>query len=380
MKPITRDCLSPLVACFFALLAGLLCSADKALAWGKTGHEIVAEIAMRTLSEPARQQVKQCLENVTPEKASVWMDEMRSDHDYDFMKPWHYINIPEGQAYQVSGEENIVSMLTQASRELRHRNTLCADQARKDLMILFHLVGDLHQPLHDGYASDKGGNDIKLDFEGVPSNLHWIWDDQIIQQQHISLEDCLKLKGGLSEGAIRTLTQVDFVRWMTESRAHLPEVYSFKGNTIDAAYSAAHSDLIRTQLLYAGLRLGALLESLFNGASPVANAKTPASDQQKTIRPEDAQQYIGKDVTICGKVYGGKFLAQAKGTPTLINMGAAYPASPFTMVIFGEDRSRFSYTPETFLDGKDICVTGKVKLFKGKAEIVVSDPGQIKLP
>jgi len=380
MKRLARGCFRPLPACFFAFFMGLLFSAVQALAWGKTGHEIVAEIAMRSLSDAARQRVIQCLGSVSPEQASVWMDEMRGDRDYDFMKPWHYINIPEGQSYSPSDEENIVTMLAQASRELRHRNTLCADQARKDLMILFHLVGDLHQPLHTGYSSDKGGNDIKLDFEGMPSSLHWIWDDQIIQQQHITIEDCLRLQDGLDKQQVRTLTRLDFVQWMTESRAHLTEVYSFKGNTIDAVYSAAHSDLIRKQLLYAGLRLGALLESLFSGTATSGIGKAAVAGTQRGIRPEDAHQYIGKEVTVCGKVYSGKYLAQSKGTPTLINMGAAYPASPFTLVIFGEDRSRFSYKPEEYLEGKDICVTGKVKEFKGKAEIVVSEPEQIKLP
>lgn len=363
------------------LFCSLLSCPLMSLAWGKTGHEIVAEIAMGTLSDHARQQVMQCLGPVSPESAAVWMDEQRSDPAYDFMKPWHYINIPEGQSYKPGNEENIINSITIAYRELQHRNTLCEDQARKDLMILFHLVGDLHQPLHTGYASDRGGNDIKLTFDGVPVNLHWAWDDLILQQQHITLEQCLELKRGLGAQELKAITAMDAVQWMQESRALLPEVYRFTGNEIGGAYAAAQAHRIRKQLLYAGLRLGALLQALFpdtpQGAT-LAGASVNAAGH--TISPEEAPQYIGKEVTVCGKVYGGKFLAQAKGTPTLINMGAAYPNSPFTIVIFGESRNRFSYKPEEYLNGKQVCISGKVKEFKGKPEIVVSAPDQISIP
>lgn len=367
----------PVLFLFCCLLACPLLS----LAWGKTGHEIVAEIAMSTLNDNVRQQVIQCLGPVSPASAAVWMDEQRSDPAYDFMKPWHYINIPEGQPYKPGNEENIINSITIAYRELQHRSTLCEDQARKDLMILFHLVGDLHQPLHTGYASDRGGNDIKLTFDGAPVNLHWIWDDLIIQKQHITLEQCLELKRSLGERELKAITATDAVQWMEESRALLPEVYRFTGNDIGGAYAATQEARVRKQLLYAGLRLGALLQVLFPGtpqgtAVPEASGKTAGY----TISPEEAQQYIGKEVTVCGKVYGGKFLAQAKGTPTFINMGAAYPNSPFTVVIFGESRNRFSYKPEEYLNGRQVCISGRVKEFKGKPEIVVSAPDQIRIP
>lgn len=42
-------------------------------------------------------------------------------------------------------------------------------------MFLFHFFGDLHMPLHvEDYA--KGGNKVKVDFDGHTDNLHSIWD------------------------------------------------------------------------------------------------------------------------------------------------------------------------------------------------------------
>jgi hypothetical protein len=48
-------------------------------------------------------------------------------------------------------------------------------------------------------------------------------------------------------------------------------------------------------------------------------------------------------------------------------------------VIKGEDRSKFKGQPEVDYKDKNICVTGVLVDFKGKPEIVVSDPSQIKI-
>ena len=65
-------------------------------AWGRTGHHLIAEIAASIMNESAKANVQKYLGNISFEEASVWMDEMRSDHQYDYMKPWHYINIEKG--------------------------------------------------------------------------------------------------------------------------------------------------------------------------------------------------------------------------------------------------------------------------------------------
>lgn len=103
---------------------------------------------------------------------------------------------------------------------------------------------------------------------------------------------------------------------------------------------------------------------------------TTAGAQTK-IKAAEAAGYIGKKVTVCDKVFGVKFLDKAKGQPTFLNVGAAYPNSPFTVVIFGETRKTFSGTPEKLYTGKNICVTGTVKEYNGKPEIVVEKQDEI---
>ena len=99
----------------------------------------------------------------------------------------------------------------------------------------------------------------------------------------------------------------------------------------------------------------------------------------QTISPADAAKRVGDSVTVCGRIYGGRYFETSKGSPTLLNMGDAYPASPLTIMIPGEVRNRLGYIPEAELKDKNICVRGRVILYKDKAEIIIYDISQLEV-
>lgn len=90
---------------------------------------------------------------------------------------------------------------------------------------------------------------------------------------------------------------------------------------------------------------------------------------------DSATQYIGKSVTVCSQVFGIK----ATDKVVLINLGAAYPASPLTIAILAKDFANFTTPPAEFYKNKKLCVTGIVELFKNKAQIVITKPEEISL-
>jgi hypothetical protein len=98
---------------------------------------------------------------------------------------------------------------------------------------------------------------------------------------------------------------------------------------------------------------------------------------QTTIAATDAAKHTGEKVTICDKVYGGKFLSSAG--ITLIDIGGAHPNEAITLLIKADDRKKFTGNPEETLKGKAVCITGTVIEYKGKPEIVITDPAQIKI-
>src|ERR1700693_5754450 len=101
----------------------------------------------------------------------------------------------------------------------------------------------------------------------------------------------------------------------------------------------------------------------------------PAPQHQKLSAPE-AKDHIGETATVCGKVVSTRYAGSTKGQPTFINLDKPYPGQIFTIVIWGNNRSKFG-APETDYKAKRICVTGKITEYRGAPEVVVGDPHQV---
>ena len=120
-----------------------------------------------------------------------------------------------------------------------------------------------------------------------------------------------------------------------------------------------------TKKMHTLLVLGCLL------AAATAYAADP-------LGPADAVNRIGEEATVCGEVTGAKFSSHRKRKPTFIDFGPPHPNHLFTALIWGENRDKFDYVPES-LFGKTICVSGTITEHKGKPEIKVSEPSQIRM-
>jgi DNA/RNA endonuclease YhcR with UshA esterase domain len=96
---------------------------------------------------------------------------------------------------------------------------------------------------------------------------------------------------------------------------------------------------------------------------------------QTKIPVDSVSSHIGEKAIVCSEVFGVK----ATEKMTFINMGASYPNSPLTIVIFAKNLPNFKETPASLYDNKKICVTGTLEDYKGKTEIVVTQPDEITL-
>lgn len=99
----------------------------------------------------------------------------------------------------------------------------------------------------------------------------------------------------------------------------------------------------------------------------------------QSVPAKDALKSVGKTITVCDKVYGGIYMSRSGSQPTFLNVGAAYPNSPLTILIWGNDRKKFKWKPEEYFKDKKVCITGEIKKYNGKAEIIVTDPSQITI-
>ena len=241
----------------------LITASEKVFAWGKTGHELVAQIAFHFLDDSTKNLIKDYLGNLSIEEAANWMDESKGNTYYNFMRTWHYLDMEKGEKYTPSSERNILTVLHSAIVELRNYKTIKKKDVKRDLLLLFHLIGDMHQPLHCGYAFDKGGNTVEIKSPFVSGNLHSVWDTQILEYKNIGLDSCLDLYKTYDINTIADFNKIDELKWMYQSRALLDTVYSFQDNYLDQNYIDNNARIIKIQLLTAGLRLASVLKDVF---------------------------------------------------------------------------------------------------------------------
>jgi len=260
-----------------------------ALAWGKTGHRVVAKIADSQLSGLARAHIRELIGVESLDEASTWPDEMRSDPAPFWQKtstPWHYVTLngltydhapSEGDALEAIERFRAVLMDPKASR---------ADK-QLALRFIIHLVGDLHQPLHVGKCCDRGGNEVKVRYFGKESNLHAVWDSALVDDQQLSFtEYAERLERHISPQDVIDWWTVRPKDWIDESARIRETVYpdlpppSSNGEATPAplpdlsyAYVYKFTPVVNQRLSQAGVRLAAYLNALFGHPQPLPKSE-----------------------------------------------------------------------------------------------------------
>lgn len=98
---------------------------------------------------------------------------------------------------------------------------------------------------------------------------------------------------------------------------------------------------------------------------------------QTQISIDSVSAYIGKTVKVCDKV-AGTFVTKGEKPVTYLNLGADYPNTKLTIVIFQKDLSKFPFTPSDHYKGMNVCITGEIGTYKEKVQIIANKPEQIE--
>ena len=234
------------------------------LGWGKTGHRITGKIAETYLTKNAKTQIKKLMGHHDLSRMSNWADEIKSDPDWEIANDWHWCTIPDGEPYKkdkYSGKA--VEKVNEFINVLKNKRSKKEDK-QIALKFLVHLIGDLHQPMHVGNGKDRGGNDIKLKWFNAPTNLHRIWDSDLINLQELSYSeysDYLLLNE--DRGKIRKWQGDDVLTYIHESRDLRNQCYDFSGENLKWEYFYKHKELLEKRLLQGGVRLSGELNRIF---------------------------------------------------------------------------------------------------------------------
>lgn len=234
--------------------------------WGQIGHRAVGLIAESYLKPDVLAKVRAVLSDDSLAEVSTWMDEVRADSRYDSMNTWHYVTIPEGRTYETSDKEpkgDIIKALETVIAGLKNGN-LDPKKEAEYLKIVVHLIGDLHQPLHNGNGTDRGGNNLKVKLFGDDTNLHSVWDSGMINSKNLSSIELADYISNAGKNEIESWRSGTVRDWCEESRKLLPQVYDIPDNKrLGYSYIYRNWSTVEVRLHKAGVRLAWILNSIY---------------------------------------------------------------------------------------------------------------------
>ncbi|HEV8504945.1 MAG TPA: S1/P1 nuclease [Chitinophagaceae bacterium] len=239
--------------------------------WGVLGHRIVGQIAESYLTPKAKIQVQKILGNESIALVSTWADFIKSDSEYQYIYNWHFINRDSGltkaQLQDYLKKDTAADLFTKTNflvRELKNKH-LSMDRKRMYLKLLIHFVGDIHQPFHVGRREDLGGNKIKLTWFSTPTNLHALWDDQLINFQQLSYTEYSTAINHTTSKQRLAWQKQPISEWFIESLQIAERLYSevTPDQKLSYRYNYDNIQILNERLLKAGVRLAGVLNELF---------------------------------------------------------------------------------------------------------------------
>ena len=129
-------------------------------------------------------------------------------------------------------------------------------------------MGDIHQPLHSGFADDRGGNSVNIEFDGEQMNLHAFWDFKLINLHTQTHAELVRLLGSCPfEEQEQAWSPYVVDDWTNESHAlAIRAVYREGMSTtgifpLDAAYVKDSWPVAQQQVELAANRLAWILNT-----------------------------------------------------------------------------------------------------------------------
>jgi len=260
-------------------------STEVEVAWGPTGHETTAALAMM-LVQPA---TAACVGTLVTDLAesAVWADVCKKTPEYHWSGALHYVGTPPwachyDHARDCKKDRCVVGAIANYSARLDNE-ALPHSQRVEALRFVSHFIGDIHQPLHVGFKSDRGGNMIKGKFGDDDTSLHGVWDFSVIQRRMADYSNSMHAFAQDLAKRVKQLPQQEVEEWKScpnggvgcashwaQESAHLAcnVVYTGRdGKKVKSGFQYGDNDytymlpLLEKQLMRGGVRLAHLLDS-----------------------------------------------------------------------------------------------------------------------
>lgn len=255
-------------ALIFGTLAYLPIQAN---AWGMIGHRVVGEIADSYLKAKTRKAIQAILGTESLAMSANWGDFIKSDSTYNYMYNWHFVNLPGGldkagvfNILETEKAPNLYNKIPDLIAILKKANST-ADQKKLALRMLVHLAGDLCQPMHVAHKEDLGGNRVSVLWFNEKSNLHRVWDEQLIEYQQLSYTEFAKAINHPSAIQLYNWQNTSLKDCIYESYNVCTKIYdnTKPDSKLSYRYNFEWVDTLNQQLLKGGVRLAKMLNDIY---------------------------------------------------------------------------------------------------------------------
>jgi hypothetical protein len=250
--------------------------ASTAFGWGPQAHRVIARVAERRLSPPAKAAIRELL--IAPDTladVANWAD--NEGHDaVPGSARWHFINVPIDDARfdsrLIRDDNNVVVKVKHYRRVLSDRSRPKQERQRA-LLFFVHFVSDIHQPLHVGDHGDRGGNDTQIRFFDEGTNLHRLWDSGLIHR--IGGDDrawAERVERDITPKAIEECSGGSVDDWADESLQVAKLAYRPlddapriipRGYKLGESYMVRAEPILKKQMARASIRLANELNAIF---------------------------------------------------------------------------------------------------------------------
>ncbi|MFO7846159.1 MAG: S1/P1 nuclease [Balneolaceae bacterium] len=238
--------------------------------WGQIGHYVTGHVAENHITEKTAAEIERVIGKETLAEASVWMDDIRSDSEYDYTNTWHWVTIPDGMRYEDTEKNpdgDLLGHLESMIEELKEGG-LTEKEEHDKLKMVIHMVGDIHQPLHVGTGNDMGGNQVRVQWMGDNSNLHRVWDSDMINSRQMSYTELALNIDVAAENQVREWQQASVRDWAYESMELRDTVYDLPDdNRLGYEYRYENYHIVKERLVQAGVRLAGVLNDIYDSST-----------------------------------------------------------------------------------------------------------------
>lgn len=248
----------------------MLSSVYESKAWGREGHEVIANMAENHLNPKSRKIIERYLGNHSIIYYAKWMDDFRHTPEYKFTHGWHTVLVDDSFNCVPREEGDALHALEDAIELLKNYKNLPDSTVSVNIKYVLHLVADLHCPAHIYYVGTPKDFNVKFGGGYLGSmnevSMHAVWDKLAIQSCRIwSVSEYAKQIDRITRREAKVISQGTPVEWLRDnaSRCSARCKLISEGDVLEQDFVNESMPFIEKQMLLAGHRLAALLNQLF---------------------------------------------------------------------------------------------------------------------